>query len=53
MLALWSTEIIDRNRLKWKVKEKKDHSHSQTNQVEQFYNQPLGQEKGNEGSTCT
>ena len=28
MLALWSMEIIDRNRLKWKVKEEKDHGHN-------------------------
>ncbi len=29
MLALWSMEIIDRNRLKWKVNEENAHSHSQ------------------------
>ncbi len=29
MLALWSMEIIDRNRLKRNVKEEKDHGHSQ------------------------
>ncbi len=34
MLALWSMDIIDRNRLKWKVKEEKDLGHSQKNQVE-------------------
>ena len=30
MLVLWSMEIIDSNRLKWKdvVKEEKDHGHS-------------------------
>ena len=26
MLALWSMEMIDRDRLKWKVKEEKDHA---------------------------
>ena len=25
MMALWSMEIIGRNRLKWKIKEEKDH----------------------------
>ena len=29
MMALWSIEIIYRNRLKWKIKEEKDHGHSQ------------------------
>ncbi len=45
MLALWSMEIVYRNRLKWKLKVEKDHGHA-TNQVEQFCCQPLGQEKG-------
>ncbi len=48
MLALWSMEIIDRNRLKVKVKDKRRERTRPlaTNQVEQFYCQPLGQEKG-------
>ncbi len=38
MLALWSMEIgqMDRNRLKWKVKEEKDYGHSQQIKLNNF-----------------
>ncbi len=46
MLALCSMEIRDRNRLKVKDKVRERPGQLATNQVEQFYCQPLGQEKG-------
>ncbi len=45
MLALWSMKIID-IRIKVKGKRRERPLSIATNQVEQFYCQPLGQEKG-------
>ncbi len=44
MLALWSVEIKDRNRLE--MLKKRRPQPLATSQVELFYCQPLGQEKG-------
>ena len=49
MLALWSMEIIYRNILKWKVKEEKDHGHSQQINLNNFtvsQTQPFGSREG-------
>ncbi len=46
MLVLWSMEIIDKKQIKVKGKTRERPLPLATNQVEQFYCQPLGQEKG-------
>ncbi len=47
--AVWSQELKTNNRVKWKVKEEKDHATATRNKSScrlQFYSQPLGLEKG-------